>query len=124
MAIFVATGLINANRTAKPALYEVRKVYQNIGFKAVNLNSGEIEVVNKHSFTNLSEFVFSYEVIADGQVLKSGKIDNLDVAPRSGTKIKIDVAVDTKPQTEYFLNVYAKLKKPERHFTSRNSIGL
>jgi beta-galactosidase len=107
---FCCNGLINANRIAKPALYEVRKVYQNIGFKAVNLNSGEIEVVNKHSFTNLSEFVFSYEVIADGQVLKSGKIDNLDVAPRSGKKIKIDVAVDVKPQTEYFLNVYAKLK--------------
>ncbi len=107
---FCCNGLINADRTPKPALYEVRKVYQNIGFKAINLNSGEIEVVNKHSFTNLSEFVFSYEVVADGQVLKSGKIDNLDLAPGVNKKVKIDVAVDTKPQTEYFLNVYAKLK--------------
>lgn len=107
---FCCNGLINADRTPKPALYEVGKVYQNIGFKAANLNSGEIEIINKHSFTNLSEFDFTYEVTADEQVLKSGKIDNVDLAPRASKKVKIDVAVDAKPQIEYFLNIYAKLK--------------
>jgi beta-galactosidase len=71
---FCCNGIIQADRTPKPALYEVGKVYQNIGFKAVNLNSGEIEIINKHSFTNLSEFVFNWEVVADGQILKSGDI--------------------------------------------------
>ena len=110
---FCCNGIINADRTPKPALYEVGKVYQNIGFKAVNLNSGEIEIINKHSFTNLSEFAFNWEVVADGQVLKSGEITDLDLAPNTSKKVKLDLAVETKPATEYFLNISAKLKNPK-----------
>jgi len=108
---FCCNGIIQADRTPKPALFEVGKVYQNIGFKAVNMTSGEIEIINKHSFTNLSEFVFNWEVVADGQVLKSGEITNLDLAPKTSKKITLDIAIETKPATEYFLNIYAKLKK-------------
>lgn len=107
---FCCNGLINADRTPKPALYEVRKVYQNIGFKPANLNAGEIEIINKHAFTNLSEFNFNWEVVADGQVLKSGVINDFDLAPKASKKVKLDVAVDAQPATEYFLNIYAKLK--------------
>lgn len=110
---FCCNGLINADRTPKPALYEVSKVYQNIGFKAANLNSGEIEIINKHNFTNLAEFAFNWEVVADGQILKSGDIKNLDLAPKASKKIKLDIVVDAKPATEYFLNIYAKLKNPK-----------
>jgi beta-galactosidase len=107
---FCCNGIINADRTPKPALFEVGKVYQNIGFRAVNLNSGEIEIINKHSFTNLSEFVFSWEITADGQTIKSGGLANLDLAPKTSKTVKLDVAVETKPATEYFLNIYARLK--------------
>jgi beta-galactosidase len=107
---FCCNGIINPDRTVKPTLIEVGKVYQHIGFKAANLNNGEIEIRNKYSFTNLSEFTFAWEVVADGQVLKSGEITDLDLAPNTNKKIKLDVAVDTKPATEYFLNISAKLK--------------
>ncbi len=107
---FCCNGIINPDRTPKPALFEVGKVYQNIGFKEVNLNAGEIEILNKHSFTNLNEFAFNWEVVADGQVIKSGKITDLDLAPKTSKKIKLDVAVEAKPATEYFLNIYARLK--------------
>jgi beta-galactosidase len=108
---FCCNGIIQADRTPKPALFEVGKVYQNIGFKAVNISAGEIEIINKHSFTNLSEFTFNWEVVADGQVLKSGEITDLDLAPKTSKKVILDLAVETKPATEYFLNIYAKLKK-------------
>jgi beta-galactosidase len=107
---FCANGLINADRTAKPALIEVGKVYQYIGFKAVNLEKGEIEIRNKYSFTSLSEFAFSWEVVADGKVLKSGNIADLNLAPNTTKKVQLDVKVDAKPATEYFLNISAKLK--------------
>src|SRR5665648_202185 len=107
---FCLNGIINPDRTIKPALIEVGKVYQNIGFKAANLNMGEIEILNKYSFTNLSEFNFNWEVVADGQVIKSGVINDLDLAPNSGKKVKLDVNVDVQPATEYFLNISANLK--------------
>ncbi|MBL7968626.1 MAG: DUF4981 domain-containing protein [Prolixibacteraceae bacterium] len=107
---FCCNGLIHPNRTIKPTLIEVGKVYQHIGFKAVNLANGEIEIKNKYSFTNLSEFNFVWEVVADGQVLKSGEITDLELAPNTSKKIKLDVKVDAQPATEYFLNISAKLK--------------
>jgi beta-galactosidase len=107
---FCNNGIINPNRTIKPTLIEVGKVYQHIGFKAVNLNNGEIEILNKYSFTNLSEFTFIWEVVADGQVLKSGEIADLDLAPNTSKKVQLDVKVETLPATEYFVNIRAKLK--------------
>jgi len=108
---FNCNGLINPDRTAKPGLIEVGKVYQNIGFKAVNLNNGEIEIRNKYSFTNLSEFDFDWEVVADGKVVKARKLTNLDLAPNTNKKIQLDLKVEPLPATEYFLNISAKLKK-------------
>ena len=107
---FCNNGIINPDRTIKPTLIEVGKVYQHIGFKAVNLNNGEIEILNKYSFTNLSEFTFTWEVVADGQVLKSGEISDLDLAPNTSKKVQLDVKVEAQPATEYFLNISAKLK--------------
>jgi len=108
---FNCNGLINPDRTAKPGLIEVGKVYQNIGFKAINLNTGEIEIRNKNSFTNLTEFDFEWEVVADGKVIKVGKLSNLDLAPNTSKKIQFDLKVEVQPATEYFLNISAKLKK-------------
>jgi len=107
---FCNNGIINPDRTIKPTLIEVGKVYQHIGFKAVNLAIGEIEIKNKYSFTNLSEFTFNWEVVADGQVLKSGEITDLELAPNTSKKVQLDVKVDAQPATEYFLNISAKLK--------------
>lgn len=107
---FCCNGIINPDRTIKPTLIEVGKVYQHIGFKPVNLNNGEIEIKNKYSFTNLSEFTFNWEVVADGQVLKSGEITDLELAPNTSKKVQLDTKVEVKPATEYFLNISAKLK--------------
>lgn len=107
---FCMNGIVNPDRTIKPTLIEVGKVYQYIGFKAANLNNGEIEIINKYFFTNLSEFSFNWEVVADGQVLKSGEIVDLEMAPNTSKKVQLDLKVDVQPATEYFMNISAKLK--------------
>jgi beta-galactosidase len=108
---FCCNGIIHPDRTIKPTLIEVGKVYQHIGFKAANLNNGEIEIRNKYSFTNLSEFAFNWEVVADGQVHSFGEFSDLELAPNTSKKVKLNLAIDAKPATEYFLNISAKLKK-------------
>jgi len=108
---FCINGLINPDRSVKPTLIEVGKVYQYIGFKAVDLQKGEIEILNKYSFTNLSEFDFTWEIVADGKVIKSGKMAELDVAANTKKAFQIDTKVEAQPATEYFLNISAKLKK-------------
>lgn len=107
---FCINGLINPDRTVKPTLIETGKVYQHIGFKASDLENGEIEIINKYSFTNLSEFDFEWEVVADGKTLKSGKLQDLNLAPGTSRKVQLDTKVDAQPSTEYFLNISACLK--------------
>ncbi|HET6559992.1 MAG TPA: glycoside hydrolase family 2 TIM barrel-domain containing protein [Prolixibacteraceae bacterium] len=107
---FCINGLIFPDRTVKPNLIETGKVYQHIGFKAADLEKGEIEIINKYAFTNLSEFDFEWEVVADGKTLKSGKLQELNLAPGTSRKIQTDTKVDVQPSTEYFLNIYARLK--------------
>jgi beta-galactosidase len=108
---FCINGLINPDRSVKPTLIEVGKVYQHIGFKAKDLQNGTIEILNKYSFTNLSEFDFFYEVVADGKVLKSDKLPEMQLAPNSSKIVNVDTKVDIQPATEYFINLSAKLKK-------------
>ncbi len=107
---FCINGLVNPDRGVKPALLEVKKVYQNIGFKAINLKSGEIEIQNKFAFTNLSEFEISWTITADGSIIQEGKLDELNLSPSASAKIKIDYSIDPQPGTEYFLNLSAKTK--------------
>jgi len=50
---FCANGLIAADRTIHPGLNEVKKVYQNILFKAKDIGKGIISIENSYDFTNL-----------------------------------------------------------------------
>jgi len=107
---FCINGLINPDRTVKPGLYEVKKVYQNVAFYPVHLSTGKIKIQNKYAFTNLSEFTIEWNITADGEIVKKGSLGNLDLKPGESTIVKIDDTVNPKPKTEYFLNFSAKTK--------------
>ena len=108
---FCNNGLVDPDRGVKPHLLEVKKVYQNIGFDAVNLKDGIISIKNKYSFLNLSEFDFVWEDIGDGMVVDNGKLNNLELAAGETAKVTIDFAVEPKPGVEYFLTIKTQLKK-------------
>lgn len=104
-----ADGLIFSNRTPKPALEEVKKVYQNI---EILFNSKtELIIKNHYNFTNLSNYDFKYEVIKNGLKVKSGEF-NLDLEPEQSKKVAISLG-DIDENSEYFLNVFAVSKHDE-----------
>lgn len=105
---FCINGLVWPDRTPHPGLSEVRKVYQYIKFDAVNLANGIIKIRNRYDFTNLSKFIFEWEVVADGVAIQSGKLSFPDIKPRSETVVNIPLKkIDPAPGTEYFLNINA-----------------
>lgn len=108
---FCCNGLINPDRSIKPALLEVKKVYQYIGFKPVNLAKGEISIVNKYGFTNLSDFDFAWEISGDGKTVASGTLPGVTAAPGETVNVKIDYTLDPQPGTEYFLTITAKQRE-------------
>jgi beta-galactosidase len=103
---FCLNGLVWPDRTAHPGLYEVRKVYQYVGFEALDLKAGLVRITNKYDFTNLSEFNFDWEVVSDGSVLQSGKIPLPDFKPKASANFMIPFEkIVPAPGAEYFLNL-------------------
>jgi beta-galactosidase len=104
---FCHNGLVWPDRTPHPGAFEVKKVYQDILFKAVDLNKGIVEVENGYSYTNLDSYLFKYEVLENGLVIKTGTID-VNLAPQSKKQIQLQLPnLASKDGVEYLLNVYA-----------------
>ncbi len=108
---FCNNGLVNPDRTVKPHLLEVKKVYQYIAFKAEDLTSGKISIQNKYAFLNLSAFDFVWEVTGDGKMLDNGSLGEIDLEPGTSQTFTIDYSLTPEPGVEYFLTLKAKLKK-------------
>ncbi|MDO7172346.1 glycoside hydrolase family 2 TIM barrel-domain containing protein [Mariniflexile sp. AS56] len=104
---FCLNGVVNPDRTAHPALFEVKKVYQYIKFKASNLKKGEIDIKNIYDFTNLSDYNFNWVLLENGKEIAKGNLPKLDIAPYVTKTVQIDLPKLTNETSEYHLNVYA-----------------
>ncbi len=101
---FLCNGLVAPDRTLHPAMAEVKYALQNVGFEAVDLESGKFLVKNRFYFTNLKEYQISYIVKANGKAVKSGKM-SLDIEPQNSKELDIDVSgLKPKVGTEYFVH--------------------
>ncbi len=107
---FCANGLINADRTVHPAIHEVKKVYQSIWMKAVDIEKGKIAFQNNHLFTDLNAFTYEWELFRNGKSVKKESF-NLSGKPLETKEETLRI-----PETvigtgvEYFLIVRALTK--------------
>lgn len=89
---------------------EVKRVYQAINAARTSGGGpGAVTLTNEYLFTRLREFDGHWELVADGEVVRRGKLtrDQLDVAPRSSKDITVPVRLPDRPApgTEYFLHL-------------------
>nr|WP_239059579.1 glycoside hydrolase family 2 TIM barrel-domain containing protein [Bacteroides sp. 224] len=111
---FVADGIINPDQNPHPAMAEVKYVYQNVGFEAVDLSKGEIKIKNRFYFTNLSDYRVKYKLLENGKKISEGLLA-LNVEPQDSVNVNIPVAkLKAKPGIEYFLNFEVTSKKAEQ----------
>lgn len=107
---FCHNGLVWPDRTPHPGAFEVKKVYQDILFKPVDVKNGIIEIINDFGFTNLNQYNFKYQVLENGKILKEGTID-VALNPKLTKQFKIDLPkLQSKEGVEYLLNVFAYTK--------------
>ena len=109
---FCDNGLISPDRVPNPHMYEVGRIYQDIWTTPADLKNGEINVFNEYFFRDLSAYYMEWEVLKGGKVIRTGRVDNLNVAPQQTAKIKLDLG-KTCQCTEWLLNVSYKLKNRE-----------
>lgn len=107
---FCHNGLVWPDRTPHPGAFEVKKVYQNILFTGVDLKQGVIEVENGFGYTNLDQYLFKYEVLENGLVIKTGTVD-IKLEPQSKKQVQLELPkLSSKDGVEYLLNIYAYTK--------------
>jgi beta-galactosidase len=107
---FCCDGILFSDRAMTPKAYEVKKVYQNVGFKPVDLAAGRIEVVNKFFFTNLMGYEFLWSVAADGIEVGRGDLGRLDIGPRESRVVAVPFEKPkTSPGAEYWLRLGVRL---------------
>jgi hypothetical protein len=110
---FCCNGLVTPDRQPHPGLFFVKHVYQYIHCRPVDLAARMIEVKNYYDFTNLKEVAAGqWRLKADGKILQSGKIPDLDLAPHAARQLTIPVrAFQPEPGVEYFLELGFTLKR-------------
>ena len=109
---FCDNGLISPDRVPNPHMYEVGYFYQNIWTSPVDIKKGEIGIFNEYFFRDLSAYYLEWQLLKDGKVMRSGRVENLDVAPQQTAQIKLPIG-NTCQCTEWLLNVAYKLKNTE-----------
>ena len=109
---FCDNGLISPDRVPNPHMYEVGYFYQNIWTSPVDIKKGEISIFNEYFFRDLSAYYLEWQLLKDGKVMRSGRVENLDVAPQQTAQIKLPIG-NTCQCAEWLLNVAYKLKNTE-----------
>jgi beta-galactosidase len=104
---FCGNGLLFGDRSETPKLAEIKKLYQNVDFKAVDAEKGIIEIKNKFLFTNLNKYDLYWCQCSDKGVFREGVI-NIDVEPNE-RKI-IDLELGKASKTECYLNLELREK--------------
>ena len=120
---FCCNGLVNAAREAHPHLYEVKKVYQYIKTSLLDEKKMLLRVKNWHDFTNLNQFVLSWEMVADdGKVLQTGSED-FNCLPQETVDFTVEKISFPKDCKEVFLNLYWRNKKAGKVFGKEDVVA-
>lgn len=102
---FCLNGIINPDRTIHPAMYEVKKVYQNIKIYPENLNDLKFNLINQFDFTNLYNYELKWFLMGNGKIVKQESLGNIYLKPHDTTLIQIPLSdYGFTPGVEYFVN--------------------
>ncbi|MDF9830099.1 glycoside hydrolase family 2 TIM barrel-domain containing protein [Parabacteroides sp. PF5-6] len=111
---FCDNGLISPDRVPNPHMYEVGHIYQSIWATPVDMNTGTISVYNENFFIDLSRYYAEWQLMANGEAIQSGIINDLKVGPQQKANLKLDYDLTNVCKCkELLLNISFRLKKAE-----------
>jgi len=129
---FCDNGLVGPDRVPNPHMYEVSYFYQSIWTTPVDLNKGIINVYNENFFHDLRSYIMEWQLLENGEIVQSGIIDNMDVAPQETKQFQLPYkykAEEVCNSKEVLLNVCYKLKDaegllPAGHVVAKNQLSV
>ncbi len=101
---FCCDGLVFPDRTPSTGLMAYKAVIQPLFIEAVDLNIGTLRIENRYDFTDLSDFRFTYQVIADRDVVQTGAF-TVSLAPHQSTQVHLPYTIPEKVTDGAFLYI-------------------
>lgn len=111
---FVCNGIISADYTPHPAMWEVKYAYQYIRFEKLE---GAYKISNWHDFKDLSDYQINWAASSGGKIFKTGILEDFNLAPGESKTVSLPVIVTSPmPEHDIFIDFSVKLKtgKPFR----------
>ncbi len=107
--MFCMNGVMRPDLTPKAQYYEVKKVYQNVGVKAVDMKKGLVEIFNKNYFEPLKGYQIVWSLFKDGECVAKdqplqGPKNIVGPRERAVYTLPYDYA-SLDPASEYFVSV-------------------
>ncbi|MFI2742782.1 glycoside hydrolase family 2 TIM barrel-domain containing protein [Zhouia sp. PK063] len=126
---FCMNGLVNPDRTPHPGLFEVKDIYQNVNFEVTDTLKHQIKITNRFFFTNLDNYKFSYDLVADGEIIATETLPIQNIAPQSTKEILLSDLNIPNDNKEYYVNFYVKTKVedgliPSGHVIAKQQLKL
>ena len=110
---FCANGVVSSDRRPHHHATEVKKVYQPIKFKAIDLKTGEFEVKNWNAFTDASVYDCDYTIFSAERELLKEKLE-LNLNPYESQRINIQrLRIYGHPGEEFFIRFSVKTKEDQ-----------
>ncbi len=109
---FCINGIVKPDRSPNPALFEVKKVYQDVTVTSIDLLKGKIKIENKNRFRSLDYLSIAWELTENGKVIQKGTLQPQNIQPLNSEELNIKLKKPkTKPNAEYHLKIMFKLNK-------------
>jgi beta-galactosidase len=103
---FCADGLVTADRQIQSNLLEYKNVYRPL---RATLKNGHIELKNYLDFTDAAEAIsIHYQITEDFLVVQEGKIDDLNIAPKSTALLPLSLPASNGALQILTLTYYQK----------------
>jgi len=103
-------GLIQPDRTPNPHLFEMRRVYQPIAFRAQDAAGGRFTIINHHDFRNVSDFDLGWILLEDGIEVARGALPTADVKARSEGALSVPLPAGRTAGREYVVTLTARAR--------------
>ncbi len=111
---FLINGVVQPDRRPNPHYWEIKKVHQNVHSKLENATAGKLAITNRHSFISLNHLYLEWEILANGKTIEQGVYKELNIQAEETRQLSLNYSFDAKPNVEYLLNVYYKMKEADK----------
>lgn len=105
-------GLASPDRVPNPHMHEVGYFYQDIWTTWADSAKGVVNVRNEQFFKDLSDYCMEWQLLENGNVVRTGRTDELNVAPQQTASVVLPLGA-WDASKECLLNVCYKLKRNE-----------